>query len=146
MLKMTYLQNVIHRIEASNLGSWPKKFKCLENNTRKTYWVKLYPKVNHGSWWSWFLIWPFWSPYFHSLCFIVYIICSINQFAWGWSYEVVWWLTNVFSHNFWNSSWNFVLWLISIWQNGSWYEPNLQLFQGLLMCFTPYVLLVNNIC
>ncbi len=58
-------------------------------------------------------MWPFWILYFCKPHFIIYTICSTNSFVSKWSHEVVWWLINVLSHNFWNSSQIFVAWLVN---------------------------------
>ncbi len=93
------------QIEVGNLGSWPNNTYG-EKNERKTCQMKLYPITSHGICKSQSWVWPFWNQYFYKLCFIVYTIHLINLFISKWSHEVVWWLINAFSHNFWNSLWN----------------------------------------
>ncbi len=70
--------------------------------------------ANHGNCKSQSWAWPFWRPYFHNLWFIVCTIHSANPLALGWSYGIVWWSFNVFSHKSWKSPWNFIPWSMKI--------------------------------
>jgi len=101
-----------YRIKVGNLGSQPNNKKYGKKNEREPYQLNLYPIINHGDCRSQFQIWPLWSPYFYTPFSIVNTNRSINMSPLGWSCEVVWWSSNVFLHNFWNSPRNFVFWLM----------------------------------
>ncbi len=63
-----------------------------------------------------------WRPYFCKPCVTIFTFHLVNLSTLIWSHEVVRWLMNVFSHNFWNSPWNFVPWSMTTLTRA----PNLQ--------------------
>jgi hypothetical protein len=99
-------------MDVGSLGSRPNSKKYSEKDVNEAYWLKLYPMANHGNYKSQSWVWPFWRPYFHNPCFRVYTIHLANLLALGWSYEIVRWSFNAFSHKSWKSLRNFVPWLV----------------------------------
>jgi hypothetical protein len=142
---------VFHHIQFNHSRSQLNNIKYGEKDATKTCELNLYPTSKHDTYRFQYLVWPFWSSFFHKSHFTICTISSTNMFTLRWSCEVVWWLISFYSHNSWNSQQNLVPWW-TLWMENKTYlfqtpcqKMHKQLFHSYDSIMAPILMTLINV-